>query len=177
MRRRFAGQPDGRNRTQVCRGAHAHKSESHGRFVRASVRIFLESDEAGRCRRRVGTARRVALWFTDLPKTHALAIPTARQRLWEPLHVLEGSPNDVRCALSGRRIRLPQEVDIGPSAEVTLGARLMQLSTHEKNRCVLRSIGRVARRSAFVRRAGPSGTIAGTVSGTRVPATRSLAYT
>ena len=40
-------------------------SASHGRFVRASVRIFLESDEAGRCRRRVGTAPSIPLWFTD----------------------------------------------------------------------------------------------------------------
>ncbi len=40
-------------------------SASHGRFVRASVRVFLESDEAGRCRRRVGTARQVPLWFAD----------------------------------------------------------------------------------------------------------------
>jgi integrase len=41
------------------------RSASHGRFVRASVRIFLEADEAGRCRRRVGTARRVPSWFVD----------------------------------------------------------------------------------------------------------------
>jgi site-specific recombinase XerD len=40
-------------------------SASHGRFVRASVRIFLEADEAGHCRRRVGTARRVPSWFAD----------------------------------------------------------------------------------------------------------------
>jgi integrase/recombinase XerD len=40
-------------------------SASHGRFVRASVRIFLEADDAGRCRRRVGMARIVPRWFSD----------------------------------------------------------------------------------------------------------------
>jgi site-specific recombinase XerD len=40
-------------------------SASHGRFVRASVRLFLDADEAGRCRRRVGTAPGVPLWFAD----------------------------------------------------------------------------------------------------------------
>lgn len=40
-------------------------SASHGRFVRASVRIFLESDAVGQCRRRVGTARCVPPWFAD----------------------------------------------------------------------------------------------------------------
>lgn len=40
-------------------------SASHGRFVRASVRLFLESDDLGRCRRRVGSARPVPLWFAD----------------------------------------------------------------------------------------------------------------
>lgn len=42
------------------------KSASLGRFVRASVRMFLESDETGHCRRRVGTAvRHVPSWFAD----------------------------------------------------------------------------------------------------------------
>lgn len=41
-------------------------SASHGRFVRASVRIFVESDEAGHCRRRIGTASRIVPdWFRD----------------------------------------------------------------------------------------------------------------
>ena len=40
-------------------------SASHGRFVRASVRIFIEADDVGRCRRRVGTAPRVPDWFAD----------------------------------------------------------------------------------------------------------------
>jgi hypothetical protein len=63
----------------------------------------------------------------------------------EPLHVFEGSPIDICRALTGRGMRLRQEVDIGSSAEVALAARLMQLSAHEKNRCVLRyeSVGSV----------------------------------
>lgn len=41
-------------------------SASHGRFVRASVRIFLEADEMGHFRRRVGAASRVDPgWFSD----------------------------------------------------------------------------------------------------------------
>lgn len=52
-------------RTYVSRRTRG-TSASHGRFVRASVRIFLESDETGHCRRRVGTAsRHVPLWFRD----------------------------------------------------------------------------------------------------------------
>lgn len=45
-------------------------SASHGRFVRASVRLFLESDERGQCRRRVGTARSVPTWFADTLTTY-----------------------------------------------------------------------------------------------------------
>jgi hypothetical protein len=37
----------------------------------------------------------------------------------------------VRPRIAGE-VRLLQEVDIGSSAEITLGARLMQLSAHEK---------------------------------------------
>jgi len=52
-------------RTYVAARARG-KSASLGRFVRASVRIFLESDETGQCRRRVGTAsRHVPAWFAD----------------------------------------------------------------------------------------------------------------
>jgi len=41
-------------------------SASHGRFVRASVRIFVESDDAGHCRRRIGTASPIVPgWFRD----------------------------------------------------------------------------------------------------------------
>jgi site-specific recombinase XerD len=40
-------------------------SGSHRRFVRASVRIFLEADESGRCRRRVGITPRVPGWFAE----------------------------------------------------------------------------------------------------------------
>jgi len=36
-------------------------SASHRRFVRGSVRMFLESDDLGRCRRGVGSARPVPL--------------------------------------------------------------------------------------------------------------------
>lgn len=39
-------------------------SDSHGRFVRASIRLFIESDDRGHCRRRAGTAtRNVPSWF------------------------------------------------------------------------------------------------------------------
>jgi len=42
-------------------------SGSHGRFVRASVRLFIESDDDGYCRRRVGTASWVVPgWFGEI---------------------------------------------------------------------------------------------------------------
>jgi integrase/recombinase XerD len=43
------------------------KSASLGRFVRASIRIFLEADEVGRFRRRVGAvAPVIPSWFRDI---------------------------------------------------------------------------------------------------------------
>jgi hypothetical protein len=52
-----------------------------------------------------------------------------------------------------------QEVDGGPSAEITLNARLRQLSAHEKNRCILlhRSAGLMDGNSS--RAPGSAGTI------------------
>lgn len=88
------------------------------------------------------------------------------QRFGEPLHVFEGSPTEIRCALTDRQMRLRQEVDIGSSAEVALGARLMQLSAHGKNRCVLprQAVGAIGGNSRGARRA--AGTISGTILGT-----------
>lgn len=83
---RPASRTDDTVRTYVA-GRTRGTSASHGRFVRASVRIFLESDEAGQCRRRVGTARHVPHWFTDtltrylefVERHRGLAPRTARQ--------------------------------------------------------------------------------------------------
>jgi hypothetical protein len=63
--------------------------------------------------------------------------PRILLRLEEPLHVFEGSRSDVVRRRSICEVRLLQEVDTGSSAETTVNARLIQLSAHEKNRCVL----------------------------------------
>jgi hypothetical protein len=102
------------------------------------------------------------------------------QRFKEPLHESERSRSDtVRPQIAGE-VRLLQEVDIGSSAEVTLDARLTQLSAHEKNRCLLRyePVGSAGGNSS--RAPGSAGTISGTVLGTagflQVKASRILGF-
>jgi integrase len=67
------------------------KSASRARFVRASVRIFLEADEAGRFRRRAGKALRpLPVWLatvvdqyvTFLKLHRGLATRTVAKQLW-----------------------------------------------------------------------------------------------
>lgn len=58
-------------------------------------------------------------------------------RFAQPLHVFEGSRSDISRPRIAGELRVRQELGIGSSAEVALGARLMQLSAHERNRCVL----------------------------------------
>jgi hypothetical protein len=83
------------------------------------------------------------------------------RRFREPLRVSGGLDGDVLRPRTVRGVRLFQEVDGDPSAEITLDARLTQLSAHEKNRCVLsdESVGLFG--GNFVRRCGPAGTIQG----------------
>lgn len=68
------------------------QSASRARFVRASVRIFLEADEAGRFRRRAGKALRpVPVWLAAVVDQYAtflklhrgLARRTVAKRLWQ----------------------------------------------------------------------------------------------
>jgi hypothetical protein len=59
------------------------------------------------------------------------------QRFREPLQVLEGLRSDVVRRRVAGEVPLLQEVDIASSAEITLDARVRQLSVHGKNRCVL----------------------------------------
>jgi hypothetical protein len=70
-----------------------HGSASRRRFVRASVRIFLETDADGAFRRRVGTAvaHVVPGWIVSALQAHTtfllehrgLAARTVRKRLWQ----------------------------------------------------------------------------------------------
>ena len=74
-------------------------SASRRRFVRASVRIFLETDAAGVFRRRVGTAvaRTVPAWIepairaytTFLHEHRGLAARTVHKRVWQLAHVAQ----------------------------------------------------------------------------------------
>ena len=77
--------------------------------------------------------------------SNPIHVRALRQRFREPLHLSDGLNSDIRHPLVLREARVRQDVDIGSSAEVALGARFMQLSAHEKNRCVLRyeSVGEV----------------------------------
>jgi hypothetical protein len=52
--------------------------------------------------------------------------------------LFEGSRSDVMRRRIAGEVPLLQEVDIESSAEITLDARVTQLSAHQKNRCVLR---------------------------------------
>jgi len=84
----------------------------------------------------------------------------------EPLRPCEGLNGDILRRPTIRETQLFQAVDGDPSAEITLDARLTQLSVHEKNRCVLfrQSVG--LRGGDSSRAPGSAGTIAGTVLGT-----------
>lgn len=76
-----------------------HGSASRRRFVRASVRIFLETDADGVCRRRIGTAvaRAVAEWIapalraftTFLHEHRGLAARTVHKRVWQLAHAAQ----------------------------------------------------------------------------------------
>jgi hypothetical protein len=59
------------------------------------------------------------------------------QRFREPLHVFKGSRSGIVRLRTTGGMSLPQEVDIGPSAETTRGAKFIHMSAHEKNRCIL----------------------------------------
>ena len=76
-----------------------HGSASRRRFVRASVRIFLETDADGVFRRRIGTAvvRAVPAWMepalraytTFLREHRGLAARTVHKRVWQVAHVAQ----------------------------------------------------------------------------------------
>lgn len=76
-----------------------HKSDSRVRFVRAAARIFLETDEHGYIRRRVGTAvrRPPPAWFapgldayvTFLRRARGLADRTVSKRTWQLIQIAE----------------------------------------------------------------------------------------
>jgi hypothetical protein len=57
-----------------------HRSDSRGRFVRASARIFLETDEQGHVRRRIGMGipRPLPTWFAPAERAYTLFLRRAR---------------------------------------------------------------------------------------------------
>jgi hypothetical protein len=80
--------------------------------------------------------------------------------------------------MADRQMRLLQKVDGDPFAEITLDERLTQLSEDEKNRCVLihQSVGLRGGQSRAYSRLGRDN-FRDSFGDSRVPATRSLAYT
>jgi len=76
-----------------------HASDSRVRFVRASARIFLETDEYGHVRRRIGTAmsRPLPVWFEPalsaytlfLRRARGLADRTVSKRAWQLTQIAE----------------------------------------------------------------------------------------
>ena len=76
-----------------------HKSASRARFVRAAMRIFLDTNEQGDIRRRIGTAERrpPPMWFgTDLESyktflrdARGLAERTVSKRAWQLTQIAE----------------------------------------------------------------------------------------
>ena len=75
-------------------------SASRTRFVWAAVRIFLDADEHGNCRRRIGQVPRpapswsgsaVVEYTTFLSSHRGLAPPTVGKRVWQA-HALRGVP-------------------------------------------------------------------------------------
>src|SRR5437667_3657526 len=77
----------------------AHRSASRGRFGRASARIFLETDEQGYIRRRIGTAihRPPPTWFGPALRAYTLCLRGARgladrtvsKRAWQLTQIAE----------------------------------------------------------------------------------------
>jgi integrase len=75
------------------------RSASHARFVRASIRIFLETNDQGACRRRVATAERrpSPVWFRTgleaymifLRDARGLAARTVSKRTWQLTQIAE----------------------------------------------------------------------------------------
>jgi integrase len=88
-------------------------SASRRRFVRAAVRIFLETDADGVFRRRIGTAvtRAVPEWIesalraytTFLQEHRGLAVRTVHKRLWQLTQIAEVWDHDGVTALSNLR--------------------------------------------------------------------------
>ena len=103
---------------------------------------------------------------SNTPRPTRSPKPVMTHRFGEPLKVFEGSRSDSVRPRIASDVRLLQEVDIRSSLEITLDARLRQLSVHRKNRCVLfhRSAGSTVGNSS--RAPGSAGTISGTILGT-----------
>jgi hypothetical protein len=94
----------------------------------------------------------------------------------EPPHVSGGSPSGVVLA-DRSRAWLLQEMDIGSSSEITLGAALTQMSRHEETAAfsfINRSAWWAAIRAA---RGVRQGQFQGQLGDSVVPATERLAYT
>jgi hypothetical protein len=115
-----------------------------GGCFRSSIAILIRRFTAR------GVASFVPVTILGVPRVAAksqerAAMDTAVQRT--AARVRRSGSDIVRPRIAGE-VRLLQEVDIGPSAEITLGARLMQLSAHGKNRGI-RFVNRSARWAAI----------------------------
>lgn len=90
-----------------------HGSASRRRFVRAAVRIFLETDAEGVFRRRIGTAviRAVPEWIASALRAYTvfvhehrgLAARTVHKRVWQLTQIAEVWDHDGVTALSNLR--------------------------------------------------------------------------
>jgi hypothetical protein len=104
-----------------------HASDSHVRFVRASARLFLETDEHGYVRRRIGTAihRPPPAWFEPdlsaymlfLRRARGLADHTVSKRARQLTQLAEFlDQNGVRAMVD---IRAPRSSNSFPCSTVT----------------------------------------------------------
>jgi integrase/recombinase XerD len=117
----------------------AHKSASRTRFVRASARIFLETDEQGCIRRRIGTAihRPPPAWFEPLMSAYTVSLRAARgladrtvsKRAWQLTQISEFLERNGVCAITGIRAFHIQQfftqlTDHKPATRLTYGVTL-----------------------------------------------------
>jgi hypothetical protein len=105
-------------------------------------------------------------------------VPTSAQRFHEPLHVFERSRSDVMRRRIAGEVPLLQEVDIGSSAEITLSVRLRGTYQHAEETAAFSFVNRWRDRRQLAPRVGSDRDIfRDNLGDSRVPASRSLAYT
>src|SRR4029453_12384918 len=145
---RWVREVDGRNarsghgaRAPGQQRCHALVAATNAGPVSESPSQICESESRTRNRSPEVISRRSSLRISAFGRSHVELRPSSlcggTHRFREPLCVSEGWHSDILRSRTVRELRLSQEVDIGSSGEIACPQRFAELSSCEKNRCVL----------------------------------------